>query len=222
MGAPLRGPDRVEWVTGIVSRQMDEPELLTVQRSLNAAQRERRAGMIRAAMELAREGGYEAVMMKEVAARSGVALGTLYRYFGSKDHLLAEALVAWGAELGDSLRQHPPQGERAAERVAEMFRRMTVGLEQQPQLGVAVTSAITSREPSANESRRRISLLLKEWLDAALAGAGIADREAAERVLELSCLAALLGIVNGSSTPRDAAEDLRRAADLVVREIQRS
>ena len=55
----------------------------------------RRDGAIRAAIELASEGGYEAVRMRDVAARADIALGTLYRYFSSKDHLLAAAMAVW-------------------------------------------------------------------------------------------------------------------------------
>ena len=55
-----------------------------------AARRER---MVDAAVELAVTGGYESVQMRDVAARAEVALGTLYRHFPSKDHLLLAALT---------------------------------------------------------------------------------------------------------------------------------
>ena len=54
-----------------------------------AARRER---VIAAAVDLASEGGYDAVQMRDVATTAGVALGTIYRYFSSKDHLLAETM----------------------------------------------------------------------------------------------------------------------------------
>ena len=37
------------------------------------------------------KGGYDAVQMRTVAERADVALGTLYRYFPSKIHLLVRA-----------------------------------------------------------------------------------------------------------------------------------
>jgi AcrR family transcriptional regulator len=40
-------------------------------------------------------GGYEEVNMREVARRAGVAVGTLYHYFPSKEHLLVSALGRW-------------------------------------------------------------------------------------------------------------------------------
>ena len=57
--------------------------------SLTEKQSARRRRVLDAAMALADEGGYEAVQMRDVAARADVALGTLYRYFSSKDQLLA-------------------------------------------------------------------------------------------------------------------------------------
>ena len=41
----------------------------------------RRQRLIEAAVGLAAEGGYEAVQMRDVAARAEVALGTLYRHY---------------------------------------------------------------------------------------------------------------------------------------------
>jgi AcrR family transcriptional regulator len=194
------------------------PTLLTVQRPLTPAQRERRHRIIRAAMQLASEGGYEAVMMKEVAARSAVALGTLYRYFGSKDHLLSEALLEWGKQLTDNLRERPPEGSSASDRTAEVFRRMASGFESEPQLGVAVTSAMTSGEPSANQSREQLARVMREWFEVAIGSARIEQREETERVLELVCFGAMLGLVNGSRTAQQVGNELQRAARLVVRE----
>src|SRR5262249_21697473 len=46
---------------------------------LTPVQRQRRQRILKAAVELAAEGGYDAVQMREVALRADVALGTLYR-----------------------------------------------------------------------------------------------------------------------------------------------
>ena len=57
------------------------------------AQRERRKRILDATLALASKGGYEAVQMRTVAERADVAVGTLYRYFPSKVHLLVSALA---------------------------------------------------------------------------------------------------------------------------------
>src|SRR3974377_523984 len=65
-----------------------------------------RQRVVDAAMELGLEGGYEAVQMRDVAARAHVAMGTVYRYFSSKDHLLAAPLVHLVEQLDRRLAQH--------------------------------------------------------------------------------------------------------------------
>ena len=54
----------------------------------SAAQRDRRRRILDATLALASKGGYDAVQMRTVAEQADVALGTLYRYFPSKIHLL--------------------------------------------------------------------------------------------------------------------------------------
>src|SRR5579875_1949448 len=66
---------------------------------LTARQLERRTRILETAIQLASEGGYDAVQMRDVAGQAGVALGTLYRYFSSKDQLLAAAWAHWAARL---------------------------------------------------------------------------------------------------------------------------
>src|ERR1700735_1085035 len=59
----------------------------------SAAQRDRRKRSLDAHPALASKGGDDAVQMRTVAERADVALGTLYRYFPSKIHLLVSGLV---------------------------------------------------------------------------------------------------------------------------------
>jgi len=63
--------------------------------SLDEAQRERRARIVQAAVGMMLTTEYDRIQMKDVTAAAGVALGTTYRYFTSKDHLMGEALLAW-------------------------------------------------------------------------------------------------------------------------------
>lgn len=64
--------------------------------SMPAYQIERRGGIVKAAQELLQERDPDEIHVRDVAARAGVALGTVYRYFGSKDLLYAVALREWG------------------------------------------------------------------------------------------------------------------------------
>ena len=52
------------------------------------------AAILRAAIELTREVGYDALAIDAVAARAGVGKATIYRHWPSKEELLAEAVEA--------------------------------------------------------------------------------------------------------------------------------
>jgi TetR/AcrR family transcriptional regulator, cholesterol catabolism regulator len=66
---------------------------------MTSGQLARRAKIIEEVIDLIAEVGADAVQMRDVAQRSGVALATLYRYFRSKEHLLAAALEDWQKRL---------------------------------------------------------------------------------------------------------------------------
>ena len=67
--------------------------------SLTDAQRARRMRIVEAAIEAMLTTEYSQIQMRDVTAAAGVALGTTYRYFASKNHLLAEALFAWASRF---------------------------------------------------------------------------------------------------------------------------
>jgi AcrR family transcriptional regulator len=84
------------------TRSADAPErVLPEISSLRGDQRERRQRIVDAAVELMCDVDYDRVQVKDVADRAGVALGTLYRYFNSKDHLFACALLRWSEGFGE-------------------------------------------------------------------------------------------------------------------------
>ncbi len=66
---------------------------------MTSAQLARRAKIIEEVIDLIAEVGADAVQMRDVAQRSGVAMATMYRYFSSKENLLAAALEDWQKRL---------------------------------------------------------------------------------------------------------------------------
>jgi AcrR family transcriptional regulator len=191
---------------------------LTLRRRVSAAQQARRARILAVATRLAARGGYEAVVMKDVAARARVSLGTLYRDFASKDHLLAEALLVWGSELGRRLRESPPRAPEPAERVAGVFRRMARGVEAEPQLGIALTTALLSRDPATFANREGLSAMLRVWIELALGDAQVPDRDGVALVLQHVCFSCMLMLVNGQRSPQQVGDELARAARLLLPE----
>ena len=126
--------------------------MVVVTESLTTSQAARRQRVLVSALDLAAEGGYDAVQMRDVATRAGVALGTIYRYFPSKDALLAAAMVEWMEDLERRVSQRGPQGSTTAERVYDVLRRAVATMERQPKLAEAVITALTSDDPAAGQA----------------------------------------------------------------------
>jgi len=104
---------------------------------LTANQAARRSRVLDAALQLASEGGYDAVQMRDVATRAHVALGTIYRYFRSKDELLAAALVEWAGTVERQVSARPPRGVSVADRLVDVLRRASGAMERDPNLTAA-------------------------------------------------------------------------------------
>src|SRR3974390_982670 len=131
-----------------------------IPRSLTRAQEARRQRVVDAAMGLGLEGGYEAVQMRDVAARAHVAMGTVYRYFSSKDHLLAATLLHWVEQLDLRPSQVPPRGQNPAERVVDVRARALRSMGRQPRLVAAVFASLASADPMAIECQQQMGQVM--------------------------------------------------------------
>jgi TetR/AcrR family transcriptional regulator, cholesterol catabolism regulator len=201
----------------IVTAATDAKAELVVRRRLTAPQQRRRDRILAVARDLARAGGYDAVVMRDVAERSDVALGTLYRYFASKDHLLAEVLVVWGGELEDGLRRSPPRGE-LRERIGAVLERAGRTVQQEPVLAAAVTQALLSRDPAVTDVQASFTTMMRRWLDIAIGDDDLPDRERIVEVLEHVFFSTMIGLVNGRRDPAEIGEQVDRAARLLLDE----
>ena len=124
----------------------------------SAAQRERRKRILDATLALASKGGYDAVQMRTVAERADVALGTLYRYFPSKIHLLVSALTLEFERTQEKLDRRPIPGDTPYERMMYVLSRVTRTMQREPLLTEAMTRAFMfAALGSANMNARVIA-----------------------------------------------------------------
>ncbi len=190
----------------------------SVAETLTVSQAARRERVIAAAMQLGAQGGYDAVQMRDVATTAGVALGTIYRYFSSKDHLLAASMVDWSKELEARVTAQPPAAGTAADRVVAVIRGVTSGMEQQPKLASAVVAAVTASDPAVVDCQREITATIMRVLAAPIAGVPDDEREGVVRVLAHVWNSTNLGWVNGWLTVTQVGDDLEQAARLLLRD----
>ncbi len=164
--------------------------------TLTEKQSARRQRVIEAAFALAEEGGYDAVQMRDVAARADVALGTVYRYFSSKDQLLAAAWSRWRTQLERRLHGQPLQGATRAERVLDFLMRATRPLERRPKLAAALLISFASPDVYAAEHQREVASWMTRIVLEALDGLPVADQQDIREVLGHVWYSVLLAWVN--------------------------
>jgi AcrR family transcriptional regulator len=184
---------------------------------LTSSQAARRGRVIQAALELGADGGYEAVQMRDVATTAGVALGTIYRYFSSKDHLLAETLVEWARELGQKVSRKPPKGDHLSDRVVDVLRRAIRGMEIQPKLSEAVVTALTSTDPHAARCQREVGDVMTGIIASAFPDDFDGQtREDIARVLGHVWFSSLVGWVNRWYGINHVGDEVEIAAHLLL------
>jgi AcrR family transcriptional regulator len=181
----------------------------------------RRQRIVEAAIELGSEGGYEAVHMRIVAERAGVALATVYRYFESKDHLLSAAVSEWAAQLQARLERAPAQGDSPVEQLVDVLRRASRALERRPMFTAALTRALASPDPGVAAAAGRVRSQIR-----AMTAPILADRSAREVDGIVSVLAhvwnsALMNWANGRAPISSIGNELENAARLLLRDTGR-
>jgi TetR/AcrR family transcriptional regulator, cholesterol catabolism regulator len=179
----------------------------------------RRGRVIQAAMALAAEGGYDAVQMRDVAAGAGVALGTIYRYFTSKDQLLAAAMVEWLGQLEEEVGRRPPRGDTSAERVVDVVRRASRTLGRNPRLTAAMVTAVAAPDPDVVPLHRQSSAAMQRILSASMGDLDDATKADVVRVLNHVWFSALLSWVHGWTDVDQVIEELEVAGRLVLRDL---
>ncbi len=148
-------------------------------------------------MALAAEGGYDAVVMRDLADQANVAVGTLYNYFTSKDHLLAAAYLEWTKELEERIASRPARGSTPAQRVTDVLGRVCEALGRQPRLVSAILTAANAKAPEVAELDIEAGVTMTALIENALALPDPQLSTQVTSVVEHVMHSALLSWVNG-------------------------
>jgi len=191
-------------------------------RTGSPAQRERRRRILGATIALATAGGFDAVQMRAVADDADVALGTLYRYFPSKIHLLVSALGREFEEAEQRTAAQPVPGDTPHERVMFLLGRTTRMLQRQPRLTEAMVRAFMFADASVTDEIHEVERRLTSMIARAISGSPEHDEASEEeaavvRVIADVWLSALVGWVTG----RSEAAGVEKQIDVAVRLLLR-
>jgi TetR/AcrR family transcriptional regulator, cholesterol catabolism regulator len=183
----------------------------------SVAQRERRKRILDATLALASKGGYDAVQMRTVAAAANVALGTLYRYFPSKIHLLVSGLAREFERTQEKLDRAPIPGQTPYDRMLYVLGRMTRMMQREPMLTEAMTRAFMFADPSAAAEVNAVARLMERMLTKAMHdGEPSADDMAIARVIGDVWLSNLVAWVTRRASASDVSNHLELAARLLL------
>jgi AcrR family transcriptional regulator len=175
------------------------------------AQRERRKRILDA---IASKGGYEAVQMRAVADRAGVAVGTLYRYFPSKVHLLVSALGREFERIDAKTDRSSLTGGTPYQRLNFMVSKLNRAMQRNPLLTEAMTRAYVFADASAAGEVDHVEKLIDSMFARAMSdGEPSEDQYHISRVISDVWLSNLLAWL----TRRASATDVSKRLDLAVR-----
>ena len=162
----------------------------------------RRARIIEAVIDLIADVGADAVQMRDVSKRSGVALGTVYRYFNSKEYLLAAALEDWQNRLTRRIiasragraDQDPLPG------ILDYLRRAQRAFHRNPNMTALMFQTTTSTDPQARATIEQMNRTNTEMFNRLLEGVAADDVPNITFGLNAALSSSLGGVLAGMMT----------------------
>lgn len=199
------------------SRTSGALNVLTEEELGSAAQRDRRKRILDATIALASKGGFEAVQMRAVAERADVALGTLYRYFPSKIHLLVSGLARELERGQERLDRTTIPGDTPYERVLFMLGRVTRAMQRDPHLTEAMTRAFMFADATAATEVDTVGKLMDRMFTRAMHdGDPTEEDRAIARVIADVWLSNLVAWVTRRASATDVADRLELTVRLLL------
>jgi AcrR family transcriptional regulator len=127
-----------------------------------------RAAIVRAAADLVAESGYAGASIARVAARAGVAPGTVYNHFAGKTELLAEVLrTVVGREVA-AVRAAAASARTAADQVVAVIETFAGRAAKRPRLAHALLAEPV--DPGVDRLRQRFREQFADVVAEAIAG----------------------------------------------------
>jgi AcrR family transcriptional regulator len=192
----------------------------------------RRDRILDVAISLAEAGGFDNVRQRDVAEQAGVALGTLYKAFRTKEDLLSAALERETQLLEQRMESSPPKGKTAVDRVGSFFQLVTRGLCKKPRYARAVLRAMTSGEPEVTRNVVAYQGRMNRLILAALRGQGpISEPDVRRRppsdeettltlLLQQLWFAELVAWSASMVTPNQVIQHMHTAAEVLTRGLK--
>ncbi len=181
----------------------------------------RRAKLIEAVIDLIGDVGPEAVQMRDVAQRSGVALATAYRYFRSKEQLLGAALEDWQ----ERLTRRTLSASRSSQRdplsgVLEYLRRAQRAFGRNPEMTALMLQVMTSTDPDIGSTLDRMNQTNTEMFELLLQGFPAEDIPNLNFALNATLTSAITGVLTGRMSLDESQARVEWAARALLGQVE--
>ena len=184
---------------------------------MTSRQLARRARLIETVIALVVESGTTSIQMRDVTDRSGVALGTVYRYFRSKDHLLAAALIEWQGKLTRRiLSSKRDENEDSLPLVKDFLRRVLQAFDRAPGMAVLMMQMTASSDPDVQQLLQQSGNSYDAAFDHLLAAGPRDDVYYIGLAIGCVLVDAVNRMSNGRITFQEALTQVQGVADILV------
>lgn len=168
-------------------------------------------------IRLVEEHGVENVNMKAVSLDSGVALATLYRFFNSKDHLFAVALMEWQRPLLDRGASEEATALRSPRDIIMRYvRRGTKEFQRNQKLLSFLVYGVVSTDPFASEQMHEFRIKNVDALASRLPTVPEPARHTVVEIIEGTWWDILLQWHTGRATVLTVFERMEQIVNLLV------
>lgn len=182
-----------------------------------------RERLLLAAQELIEDGGYGAASVAAIAGRAGVAAGTLYRHFPSKEQLFVELFrsVCSREERAMQAAAEQMNGASAVARLEEVLATFARRALRNPRLAWALIAEPVDPLVDAERLayRERYAALIAESLRAGIEGGEVPEQNVTLTAAALvgGCGEALVGPLSPLAQERPASQEVVEALRTFVR-----
>lgn len=189
--------------------------------TMTPRQLDRRRRVLDAVHDLLAERPLGDLQVKDIAEHAQVSLAAIYRYFASKDHLLAEALVDWAEDRGRAGDRRPPAGP-PSERFATIVRRGLRAYRRYPQYAGLFLATAASGDPHAVACMGRLGELIGGGMRTALEGLDPSVAAEIRTTVGHAWVGGLFACVHGRSTFAELERALVATSRLLVEPFDHS
>lgn len=183
--------------------------------SLIPSQRARRERIVTAALRLLERSEFDKIQMRDIADEAEVALGTVYRYFASKEHLFAAVLVLWSDSLHQRVQRRPLVGGTPASMLDDLMGRVLNAFDRLPQFLRVIIVLDNTPDQHARELHAKFSNHTESTFLVPLAGLYSDDAHRVIDVVKAVLWTVLRAWSHGVITIEQARQRISSSIDLI-------